>query len=83
MKSEGRRDERTKVRRDEGAKGRRDESAKGFAAKSRRDDILLTVDFNLRTRNVTDCAQVPQGRYSCFNFDNVVKGHLITLSNAF
>ena len=46
--AKGRRDESSKGRRDESAKGRRDESAKGLAAKSRRDDILLTVDFNLR-----------------------------------
>ena len=31
--------------------------------KSRRDDTLLTVDFNLRKRNVTDFTQVPQGRH--------------------
>ena len=33
------------------------------AAKSRRDDTLLTVDFNLRERNVADLTQVPQGRH--------------------
>ena len=34
---------------------------------SRRDNTLLTVDFNLRTRNVTDCTQVPKGRHFLVN----------------
>jgi hypothetical protein len=32
-------------------------------AKSRSDYTLLTVDFNLRSRNITQSAQVPQGRH--------------------
>jgi hypothetical protein len=37
----------------------------GFlAAKSRSDDTLLTVDFNLRTRNAIHLHQVLQGRHS-------------------
>jgi HlyD family secretion protein len=33
------------------------------AVKSRRDDTLLTVDFNLRAGNATYAPQVPQGRH--------------------
>ena len=33
------------------------------ATKSRRDETLLTVDFNLRARKATYSPQVPQGRY--------------------
>ena len=32
-------------------------------ALSRRDEILLTVDFNLRTMDTTHAIQVPQGRH--------------------
>jgi len=31
--------------------------------KSRRDGTLLTVDFNLRTRDIAYSLQVPQGRH--------------------
>ena len=32
-------------------------------AKSRSDDTLLTVDFNLRAKSTTPSPQVPQGRH--------------------